>query len=566
MMGASPAHAKAARAGYLDSLSHHGALFSPTLSRLALRGIKLRAPESIPIHVVRNAPVEYVFGTVGPFLGVSGATAVVSYSAYDDTLTALAPGDASLIVVWLDYDRYSSRHDPSFPAWLVGRLAHLRKSTSAPMLVVGSDLDEPGRASLNARLEQLTDHIPGLTVVDPGVTHSVARSSAVTQSRLSGERALELSRLLGAQWIPALLQRTVRMVVVDLDNTLYGGTLGEDGLDGIVVSPDHRMVLGQLAELARRGVLLAIASKNDPRDVDDLLLSGALSPLRPDDFVSVLASWQPKPDALLELLRLTRLGASATLFVDDNPGELLAASMALPDLHLVHAISAVHTAGALSWYPGLWRPSVSKEDLGRSADLRANLARASATSSDPAQYLAELEAEVQIDTSPTVAVRRISELSNKTNQFNTNLRRLTETDVARRLSDPDAFVVTVSLADRLSDSGLIALVSGDLQDETIVVDEVAVSCRALGRGVEDFFLQLSFDLMIERFKADGVLILSTQGPRNEPAHAWLRRNATPSGLGWRWSRRPELDALRSSITVTVDSDSDGEMGVARGEC
>src|SRR4029079_2127118 len=175
-------------------------------------------------------------------------------------------------------------------------------------------------------------------------------------------------------------------------------------------------------------------------------------------------------------------------FVDDNPGELASAVSQLPFLKTVYAHPEPSlTQQAIHYYPGLWRWRIESDDLKRINDLKANKERATLTNTitDPAEYCRNLQINLTFRHNPEDQLSRLADLCNKTNQFNLALRRFNLSELAKRMNQDDTCVASIQLIDRLSDSGVIAVVVAERQGNNVMVEEVCISCRAMGRKLED---------------------------------------------------------------------------------
>jgi FkbH-like protein len=533
-------------------IERNGVLYGAESSRSSVRRLApASAATDLPLFVYRNWPVEYATDLLSRFLQTAGLSPRITLSDYDDTLSAPLTPQTGLAIVWMDFGRYEGRSSEDFLGWFTQRIQGIASSQRCPLLVVGSDLDDGGRDALNDSVARRLRDLPDVTFVNPGPSNPASGNEQfVTQSRLSGARWFELARSMGCQWIPQVLHQQIRMIVLDLDNTLYGGVLGEDGIEGLAITGVHHKLHQLLADLAQKGVILSVASKNNPDDVDALLDSGRLSPLTRDSFLDIRASWLPKSSSVAELVTASRLGETSVLFLDDNPGELSEVGARLPGIQLAHASSPEQAVSLLTWFPGLWRRATSAEDASRLDDLKANTVRAALPSQDSIAYLTSLEVEIELHRNPIDHIQRVAELSNKTNQFNLGLRRLTEAEVAARLDSPASFVKAVSLRDRFSHSGLIAVVSGELVGPELIVDELCISCRALGRGLESLIIELALADAQESLGAQRVSLRYHEGPRNEPALRWLTASATPTEQGWLWERSRTDMSIRQAVTIT----------------
>jgi len=490
---------------------------------------------SATLYVHRNHAFEHVATALEPFANFANLRVSVRCSDYDDSLamTGDAAG-ADVELFWLDYSRYGNTlSGAGLAEWVASRIAARRADTDRPLLIAGAPADSHGEEELNEALGERLTAIPGAYFCDLrpigrqlGSKLYDSRAARLSGTPFSDAACVLSARLLGLRWLPAVLNGPLKAMVLDLDNTLYAGVLGEDGPSGVELTPEHHTLQSALASLGSKGVLLAVASRNEPADVDALFEQRPDFPLAREAFSAAEISWGSKSAAIRRVADKFRIGADAILFVDDNPGELAAVAGELPEIATLHAGPDVAlTARALALFPGLWRWSLSTADQVRAADLAAasERDRIAEDASDPVSYLASIQPRLTYAVNATRHVARLQELSAKTNQFNLNLSRLTEAEVARRVESPDSAAVAVALADRLTESGVIAALFGQLADETLMIDELCVSCRALGRRLEDILIGEAIARMVSRTHASEIAFRYTRGPRNGPALRWLEQ-------------------------------------------
>lgn len=289
-------------------------------------------------------------------------------------------------------------------------------------------------------------------------------------------------------------------LITDLDHTLWSGILGDDGLDGVQWDLDHRArahgVYQQLLHaLAQEGVLVATASKNDPRLVAEAFARRSDLILRADDIFPMVAGWQPKSEQIAEILRAWNIGPDAVVFVDDNPFELEEVSRAYPQIECIRFQPQPRALVQL-WRDlreRFARAGVGEEDRLRSASLRgAERAAQAAQGADPEEFLRSLGAELQFEHSARDDERAL-ELLNKTNQFNLNGLRLAAADFRRYLAQAGAFVQTTGYTDKFGPLGKISVLLGRCCGEVVEVDFWAMSCRAFARRIEFASLRQLFD-------------------------------------------------------------------------
>jgi FkbH-like protein len=293
------------------------------------------------------------------------------------------------------------------------------------------------------------------------------------------------------------------------------------------VSEGHAALQRTLGELHASGVLLALVSRNEPADVEALFAARDDFPLRLDDVDASAIGWGAKSDGVRAVANELNIDPSDVLFVDDNAGELLDVQSALPGVPWLQAApDAADTARWLGSYPGLFAFDRTEADTLRAADLRANRKRQSAlagSGDDLGAYLRELGVTLTFEQQAHLS--RVAELSSKTNQFNLALARLSDGDVRQRDADPAYQISTARLQDRLTDSGIIAIAIARREGPRLVVEELCVSCRALGRRIEDLIVagMLAGGRTFEG--AEEVEFACVEGPRNAPARGWLKRFA-----------------------------------------
>ncbi len=293
--------------------------------------------------------------------------------------------------------------------------------------------------------------------------------------------------------IAAVLGRTRKCLVADLDNTLWGGVIGDDGLAGIDVgegSPAGEAFLAfqrYLKALEARGVLLAVCSKNDDQVARLPFREHPDMALRLEDFVAFRANWAPKSENLRAMARELNLGLDAFVFVDDNPAERHEVARALPEV----AVPALpeDPAGfvrALDEARLFEITALTTEDLARTDAYRARRETIEALTSatDVSAYLASLEMRASVRPFDEASFERITQLVNKTNQFNLTTPRLVQAEIRRLAADRTAFTRSVRLRDRFADHGLISVLFGHVDGARLVLDAWLMSCRVLGRGVE----------------------------------------------------------------------------------
>ncbi|MFL6196103.1 MAG: HAD-IIIC family phosphatase [Thermoanaerobaculia bacterium] len=284
-----------------------------------------------------------------------------------------------------------------------------------------------------------------------------------------------------------------KALVLDLDNTLWGGVVGEDGPAGVRIGagdPEGEAFQDlqlRLKALQAMGVLLAVCSKNNPGDVHELFASRPEMPLKLDDFAAVEISWEPKHEGLKRIAEALNVGTGSLVFVDDNPAEISLVQQMMPEVKtvLLGPDPAEHVA-TIDKLIDFERAAVLEEDARKTAHYRENRKRDElrTASGDLAGYLASLRTEVAITRARRDDLPRIHQLFMKTNQFNLTTQRYTPAEVERFIGSPVCELWLARARDRFGDLGAIGVVLLRRDGRIVYVDSFLMSCRAMGRGLE----------------------------------------------------------------------------------
>lgn len=309
--------------------------------------------------------------------------------------------------------------------------------------------------------------------------------------------------------LAAAFGKSKKCLVLDLDNTLWGGVVGDDGLENLVLaegSPEgeaYRSFQRYVQELKARGVLLAVCSKNE--------LDIALEPFRshPDmilkesDLVAFKASWNRKDTAIRELATELNLGLDSFVFFDDNPAERLLVRENIPEVTVVDVPTDVSEyVSALDSLRLFETIGLSNEDSLRTAQYQQNAKRKAAEQNvqDYDEYLKALEMQATCERFTDSNINRVTQLINKTNQFNVTTRRLSIEEVKARKNGVEYFDLAIRLRDKFGDHGLISVLHGKQEGDTFLIENWLMSCRVLKRNVE----HLAFEELVQHCKHEGI--------------------------------------------------------------
>ena len=307
--------------------------------------------------------------------------------------------------------------------------------------------------------------------------------------------------------IKAIYGRNKKALVLDLDNTLWGGIIGDDGVEGITVGPDvpSGQVYSEFQEYCKAqkeiGIILGIDSKNDEKNAID----GLNHPdcvLKPEDFVSIKSNWSPKDGNLIAMANELTLGIDSFVFVDDNPAEReiirkQIPTVAVPEVGKVE--SFIRTIDHSGYFEVV---SLSAEDAKKTEmyHAKAEAAKTVAAYSDYGEYLDSLEMKATINSFEDMYVQRIAQLTNKSNQFNLTTLRCSEEDIRHMMESKTWITLYGKLEDKFGDNGVVTVVAGEMEGKEFHIRLWLMSCRVLKRGMEDAMM----DVMMDRMKRRGI--------------------------------------------------------------
>ena len=292
-----------------------------------------------------------------------------------------------------------------------------------------------------------------------------------------------------------------KCIVLDADNTLWGGVIGEDGIGGIELSSAFPGIAFQefqrvLKGLRHRGVLLAVASKNNHEDVVEVFKGHDDMVLSVDDIAVWRVNWGPKSQSLREIAAELNIGEDALVFVDDSHYELAEVRASLPHVRCLQVPEEIAELPALLPGSGLFRNlRVSDEDLKRTEMILSEQARKDVgTGMSREEFLASLGLVVEYFEVTDEHVGRVAQLTNKTNQFNLTTIRRTEADVRALMASDDHLLRAIRVSDRFGEYGLVGVAVLERADgDDWVIETLLMSCRVLGRGIESTFISRLVD-------------------------------------------------------------------------
>lgn len=327
--------------------------------------------------------------------------------------------------------------------------------------------------------------------------------------------ALAIARKVHAMRVP-----TRKVLLLDCDNTLWRGVVGEDGVDGITIPPALACIQRFATQVQARGVLICLVSKNAERDVLEVFEKRSDMVLKKEHIVAHRINWDSKPSNIVSLARSLNLGLESFVFLDDNPVECALLRAELPEVVTLQVPPDDEVESFLSHLWTFDKIAVTDEDARRTSMYRENVARQEfeRSTTDIAEFIASLNVVTDIDTPEDNEWPRLAQLTQRTNQFNFTTVRRTDSEM-RALPKDGSVVLRVKVRDRFGDYGLVGLVAANARSDALVVDTLLLSCRVLGRGVEHSILCRLGEIAIER-KLSHIDLAYRPTLKNEPARAF----------------------------------------------
>lgn len=320
------------------------------------------------------------------------------------------------------------------------------------------------------------------------------------------------------RYILPLKFMTKKCLVLDLDNTLWGGVAGEDGISGIkldISGPEKSFYDFQkeILNLYHKGIILAVNSKNNMEDALEIIENHPHMILRKQHFAALRINWQNKVENLKEIAQELNIGIDSLVFFDDNPVEREYVKSMLPEVTVVNVPEDTGKyAETLKRMIEFEFLKITDEDRKRNLMYAANQKRLASHQQfqNMEDYLASLEMKVIIQYANAFSIPRIAQLTQKTNQFNMTTKRYTKTDIEDMVRSDNFLVFSCTVLDKFGDNGIVGVCIIELKDLSAHIDSFLMSCRVLGRNVEYAFLNKIICLLKEKgIKTVSALYLKT---------------------------------------------------------
>jgi FkbH-like protein len=357
--------------------------------------------------------------------------------------------------------------------------------------------------AINRELHRLPEQYPGVYVLDYDAL--VARYGRLhwrdERKWLTARMPIAADKLihLAHEWlrfVVPLSGKTGKALVVDLDNTLWGGVVGEDGVTGIQLGPEYpgaayQAVQRAMLDLYSRGILLAICSKNNLEDAEQVLRHHPGMLLKPEHFAAMRINWNDKAQNLCEIASELNIGRDALVFMDDNPAEREQVRRALPEVRILELPdNPLNYPPAVRDCLAFERVTRSSEDARRTTFYVVERERSKAEQNFKSKedFYRFLGQSATISPVQPSTLARVAQLTQKTNQFNLTSRRYGEQEIAALAARPNWQVVSLHVRDRFGDHGLVGVAITHDENEVCEIDTFLLSCRVIGRTIESGML------------------------------------------------------------------------------
>jgi FkbH-like protein len=327
-----------------------------------------------------------------------------------------------------------------------------------------------------------------------------------------------------ARRIYAIKRSPYKVIVLDCDNTIWRGIVGEDGIDGIQLSPGFQALQQFMIEQQNAGMVLCLCSKNNEADVMEVFEKRTDMPLRLDHLVSWRINWLPKSGNIRDLAEELNLGLDSFIFLDDNPVECAEVRLNCPEALTLQLPKQDDDIPAfLSHVWAFDHLTITDEDRKRTALYQQNVARSRLEREAPSleAFLSSLDLSITVTPPSPEQQPRVAQLTQRTNQFNCTTRRRTEADI-QQLASQGLECRAIEVSDRFGDYGLVGVMIFGTQGQALEVDTFLLSCRVLGRGVEYQMLR-ELGQWAQQHQLATVRLPFIPSKKNQPALSFLER-------------------------------------------
>ena len=498
-------------------------IFNKAADTFLNNSIKFKQSRLKRVFFLRNEQVENFAGKINNYSALSKLKFKFFFSEYDNNLTVIEK-NYDLSIIWLDYTYYKINNQ--FFYWINSKANELSKFSNYVLIkpIIIPNLKYSKIIKLNNQYKKIfkNEKIIFLDIIDELLENDkffwdLERSDFFgTKTSLYGQDLQ--AKLLGLKVLPSLFNQKIKAIIFDLDDTLYTGVVGEDGIKKIYLDKNQKKAEKIYSSFQKKGTLLSICSKNNEKDVNEVFKKKIL---KKKLFFPIKANWEVKSQNIQEIQKILKISFHNILFVDNNISEIIEVKKKIPDINVFWSHNSQSFINCLKYYPNLtdyFNSNSNAINNKRIIDLKASLKREKIISnSKDDNYLAMLKMKIEYRLNNKKEFDRIFSLTNKVNQFIFTYKRFSKNQIKEYIKNPNKFVFTIALKDKFSDSGNIGVIFFSKINNTIYLDELCVSCRALGRKLENYFIFYPLKILSKKIKFDKFLIEFVNGPKNKPA-------------------------------------------------
>ncbi len=480
------------------------------------------------IFFLRNEQVENFASKINYYSSLTNLKFKFSFSGYDNNLPITKKTKSDISIIWLDYLNYKINND--FYNWIKFKADELSKLSEyvliKPILIPKIEKEEIKKINKKYKKIFKNEKIIFLDIVDDLLETNrsiwdIKRSDFFgTKTSLYGQDFQ--SKILGLKVLPSIFKQKIKSIIFDLDDTLYTGVVGEDGISKIYLDTYQKKANKLYTHLGKKGTLLSICSKNNEKDAELIFKKKILNK---KIFFPIKANWDLKSKNIEKIKKILKISHHNILFIDNNISEIIEVKKKYPDINVFWSDNSKSFLNCLKYYPNLvdyYGYNFNGVERKRVDDLKASLKREKILSENKKyNHFEILKMKIDYKLNNQKEFDRIFSLTNKVNQFIFNYKRFSKIQVKDYFKNNNKFIFTISLKDKFSDSGNIGVVYFSKINNTIYLDELCLSCRALGRNLEDYFLFFPLQILSKKYQFNTFKLNFVNGPKNMPAKKYF---------------------------------------------
>jgi FkbH-like protein len=503
-------------------------LFNTAINTFLDRSTNLKKTKLRTVFFLRNEQVENFAEKINNYSALSKLKFKFFFSGYDNNLPILKVKNYDISILWLDYNQYKINRE--FFDWIKSKANDLSGFSDYVLIkpIIIPNKQREKIIELNKKFKKIfkNEKVIFLDIIDEMLENykeiwDLKRSDFFGTKTSAYGQDLQ-SKLIGLKVFPSLFNQKIKSIIFDLDDTLYTGVVGEDGIEKIYLDINQKKATKIYSSLQKNGTLLSICSKNNNDDVKEIFKKKLL---KKDIFFPIKANWEVKSKNIQEIQKTLKISYHNMLFIDNNISEIIEVKKKIPDINVFWSYDSQSFINCLKYYPNIvdyFNLNSRETDIRRIKDLKASLKRKKLLNSPKYEnHLSILKMKIEYRLNNKKELDRIFSLTNKVNQFIFTYKRFSKSEIIEYINNPNKFVFTIALQDKFSNSGNVGVIFFSIIDNILYLDDLCVSCRALGRNLEDYFIFYPIKILLKKFKFDSLVIKFIPGPKNKPAKKYF---------------------------------------------